>query len=317
MGDHVRVLQARRQARAVDRRHLCLERARDRDEDEGEEGRDRADDRHDPRDQVTQQAAVEDDRQCAVAAEHKEPQKERAFLPAPERGQRVERREVAARVRGDVDEAEVVVHERERQHDRRDRRREEAGDQRVPCRVDEAPALLERSVGAGTGRIDGQPEADDERGPPEVGHALRLVVRGRRVLARALRRHLARDERAALEVTGEIDVAPGLEQVGDRAAVDDRDERALALDVAEREAEAAAALRVTGDRPPDRSGRPRRRDSRGCSAAAARSSRRRRPCRAGRPRARRRPREPPRAAQGYGQDGPRSQSSRVAACSSG
>src|SRR5439155_17048630 len=83
----------------------------------------------------------------------------------------------------------------------------------------------------------------------EVCHALRLGLRGRRVLARALRRKLLGDEGTALDAAGEVDVPADLEQVGNGPAVHDRDDRALALDVVEREAEAAVCLRIPGDGP--------------------------------------------------------------------
>ena len=70
-------------------------------------------------------------------------------------------------------------------------------------------------------------------------------------MAVTLRRHLARDEGAALEVAGEVDVAADLEEVGDGAAVDDRHDGALALDVVEREAQAAVGLGVARDGPDD------------------------------------------------------------------
>ena len=57
MGEHVRVLEARRHSGAVERRRLRRERARDRDDEEREERRDGREDGHDPHDQVARPRA--------------------------------------------------------------------------------------------------------------------------------------------------------------------------------------------------------------------------------------------------------------------
>ena len=77
---------------AVDGGRLRAERARDGDEDEGEEGRDPGDHRHDPGDEVAQQPAVHRDRERAVPGQDEQPQEQRALLAAPEGGQRVDGR---------------------------------------------------------------------------------------------------------------------------------------------------------------------------------------------------------------------------------
>ena len=105
VGDHVRVLQARVHARAVGRRRLRVERARDDDEQEGEEERDAADDRHGPGKDFTHEPPVEGDGSRGGAGEHEQPEQERALLPAPERGERVAVRELATRQARDVVEA--------------------------------------------------------------------------------------------------------------------------------------------------------------------------------------------------------------------
>ena len=100
--DHVRVLEARRQPRAVDRRRLRAEGARDSDENECEERRDASEHRHDPCRQVTHELAVQCDGECAVAGQDEQPEEQRALLPAPEGAQCVRHRERAVRVLGDI-----------------------------------------------------------------------------------------------------------------------------------------------------------------------------------------------------------------------
>ena len=58
MRDHVRVLEARVEPEAVGPAGLRRERARDGDEQQGEERGDAAEDRHDPGDEVTRAAAA-------------------------------------------------------------------------------------------------------------------------------------------------------------------------------------------------------------------------------------------------------------------
>ena len=75
---------------------------------------------------------------------------------------------------------------------RRGSSRSRRGARSAPSR--RAGGACRRGVGAGDERVDRQPEADDERGPTEIGQLARLVG----VLARALRRQAVGDEGAVL-----------------------------------------------------------------------------------------------------------------------
>ena len=119
VGKHVRVLEARIHPRAVERRDLGLERRGDEDEEQGEEARNRAQDRNRPGKHGADQPPVQGDGGRAHAREDEEPEEERPLLPAPEGRERVAKRQLAARVRGDVREAEVVARERGEQDDAR------------------------------------------------------------------------------------------------------------------------------------------------------------------------------------------------------
>src|SRR5262249_42706999 len=105
-----------------------------------------------------------------VSREDQEPQEQRSLLSAPERGERVQRRQPARRVLGDVREAEVVAGEGGEEDRRRDRRRPERGDEGGARREPEPPSSPERGVPSRGGRVQRQPEADDESGPAELGH---------------------------------------------------------------------------------------------------------------------------------------------------
>ena len=95
----------------VGRSGLSGEGARHRDEQEGEEERDPGDDRHGPGEHLPHEPAVEHDRGRGGAREDEQPEQERPLLAAPEGGQRVAERELAARRAGDVVEREVTVGE--------------------------------------------------------------------------------------------------------------------------------------------------------------------------------------------------------------
>ena len=156
---------------AVGRRGLAGERARDEDEDQREEARDAAEHGHRPRQEPPDQVAVEGDRERAQPGEDEQPEQERAFLAAPEGAEGVRERELATRVVGHVGEREVAGVERLQQHERRDRRRAERAEERVPCRfVQSAPSLVGGET-AGERRVEREPEGDDQSGAPEVGHA--------------------------------------------------------------------------------------------------------------------------------------------------
>jgi hypothetical protein len=70
----------------------------------------------------------------------------------------------------DVDEAEVVLHEGGHEHDRGDEGGRERAEDRVLGRLSEPRAPPVSGVRPGDGCVDGQPEADDERGAPELRH---------------------------------------------------------------------------------------------------------------------------------------------------
>ena len=131
VGDHVRVLEARVHPGAVGGSGLRGERAGDRDEQEGEEERDARDDRHRPREHLAHEPPVERDGGRGGAGEHEQPEEERAFLPAPEGGERVAERQLAARRAGDVVEGEVVGGERGEEDERGDADRRERRVERV------------------------------------------------------------------------------------------------------------------------------------------------------------------------------------------
>ena len=131
VGHHVRVLEARVQAGPVRRRRPAWRTAsprrragtRRRPRRRRPPGRPRRRDRARP--------AVEQDRSRSVAGQDQQPEEERSLLPAPEGGDRVAGRQLAARVLRDVDEREVVADERREEDDRGDGARDEGADERV------------------------------------------------------------------------------------------------------------------------------------------------------------------------------------------
>ena len=112
----------------------------------------------------------EEHRDRREAGEDQEPEQQRALLPAPERRDRVPERQLAARVVGDVDEAEIVLDERREQDGRADEGGREGRHDRVLRRLREPLAALPGGNRAGDDGVKGQPEADDERCAPELGH---------------------------------------------------------------------------------------------------------------------------------------------------
>ena len=184
---------------------------------------------HDPDDEVARPVAVQADRDRAEAGQDEQPEKQRALLPAPERRDRVRRRQRPARRPRDVREREVVAQERREEHDRRRRAVvDERRDQRVLRRVREPAAPRRAAASARDERVQGQTERDDERGATELGHGSRQAERLlRRVLRRALRDHRAGlgDERAVAELAVDDDVPADLEEVGDGARVPNGDGR--------------------------------------------------------------------------------------------
>ena len=258
MGEHVRVLEARRHPGAVRRSRLRRERARDGDEEEREERRHGGEDGHDPHDQVARPRAVQAHGSGPEAGEDQQPEQERSLLAAPERGDRVRGRQRPARRPRDVLEREVVAQERRDEDDGGDGRRDERRHERVLRRAREPAATEVRSRRARDERVDGQAECDEERGATQLRHGRRSggAALLRRVLRRALRDHRAGlgDERALLELTVDDDVPTDLEEVGNGSRVENGDRcPAVAADVLEPEAK-AAGVRVASHRPDDETG---------------------------------------------------------------
>ena len=112
--------------------------------------------------------AVEQDRGRPVAGQDQQPEEERSLLPAPERGDRVAGRQLAARVLGDVDEREVVADQRGEEDDRGDGARDEGADEGVAGRDGEAAPALPGGDRAGDDRVEGEAERGDERGAAEL-----------------------------------------------------------------------------------------------------------------------------------------------------
>ena len=143
--EHVRVLQARVEARALGRRRLRPERARDDDEHEREERRDRAEDRHRPRDEVGRAAAVEEDRRGRIARRARAA-RAAAILPARPRTRRSSSRSAAPSTCA----ARRTMNEKswrtsaESSTAACDGRRAERREQRVPRRVGEAAPMRAR-----------------------------------------------------------------------------------------------------------------------------------------------------------------------------
>ena len=131
---------------------------------------DRPEHRDDPHDDVARTAPVEQNRRRRVAGQDEQPEEQRPLLPAPEGRDRVPGRQLAARVLRDVDEREVVPHERGEQDERGDGGRREGADQRVLRGQGQPAAARVRSPGAGHDRVEDEPERGGERGAAELRH---------------------------------------------------------------------------------------------------------------------------------------------------
>src|SRR5207247_8358650 len=162
--EHVRVLQARHHPGPVRGSNLGVERTRDEDEHEGEEGAHRSEDGHDPRDELARRSAGEPYGHGRVAGQDQQPEEERALLAAPERRQRVAPGEVAVRVLRDVREGEVASRESGEQDERGDGRCPEGGEERVPRREREAAPALASADRAGDERVENETEREEEGG---------------------------------------------------------------------------------------------------------------------------------------------------------
>ena len=122
---------------------------------------------------ATRSAAVRrarSDRQRGQAREDEQPEQQRALLAAPEGGDRVRRRQPAARVLGDVREREVVPEQRREQDDRRDDRRGEGREEGVLSGPGEPPLASRGRVAAGDERVERKAEAEHQRRAPELRH---------------------------------------------------------------------------------------------------------------------------------------------------
>ena len=213
--------------RAVQRRSLGYERRCEHDDGEREEDGDAPEHRNDPGDDVAGAAAVQQHRCGSVAGEDEQPQEQRSLLAAPERGDLVARRQLAARVGPHVDEREVVPHEGDEQHERRDDRAAESRDQRVLRRHARAAAAPPAAYAPATTAYSASPRVTTSAARPSSG-ILRLRARfARCVLGRALRDHAAgvADENAVPQRAFQADIAVELELVRDGAPVQNGDRR--------------------------------------------------------------------------------------------
>jgi hypothetical protein len=142
----------------------------DEDEEKSEKARHPAENRHGPREDVARQPAVQGDRGRAHSREDEQPEEKRALLTAPEGRERVAKGQLDARVVGDVGQREVVVGQGSQEDDGRDGHGPERGEEGVARRFEQAPSATHGSDGPRDGRIEQEPESDDERGAAELRH---------------------------------------------------------------------------------------------------------------------------------------------------
>ena len=196
MGEHVRVLEARVQPGAVGGATWVTNGEATKTRSRAKKHAIAADDRDRPGQHLAHEPPVQGDRGRAHARQDEEPEEQRALLPAPEGGERVAERQLAARVLGDVGEGEVVAGERGEQDDARRPRRSQ--------RRRRARSSPTRAAAG----VRGRPRS--RRRPRRRGRARRRR-RGRRgrgsasgrlggVLRRALRHERVRDEDAVPEL---------------------------------------------------------------------------------------------------------------------
>ena len=115
-------------------------------------------------------------RSRSIAGQDQQPEEERSLLPAPERGDRVAGRQLAARVLRDVDEREVVADECGEEDDRGDGARDEGADERVAGRDGEAAPALPGGDRAGDDRVEGEAERGDECGAAQLRQVTQLFL---------------------------------------------------------------------------------------------------------------------------------------------
>src|SRR6185437_7968785 len=97
-------------------------------------------------------------------------------LAAPERGERVRERQLAARVVGDVREREVARAEGIQQDERGDGVRGEGADERVSSRLVQAPAAAVGGEAPGDRRVQGEAEGEQQSRAAEVCHTASLAT---------------------------------------------------------------------------------------------------------------------------------------------
>ncbi len=165
MREHVRVLEARVEPDAVRGRGVGHERGGYEAEEEGKERSDAGSDRDRPGQNLAREPRVQSKRGREQPGQNEEPQEQRALLPAPEGGERIAERQLAARMVGDIGEGEVVAGEGGEQDKTGDRGGCKGGEKGIARRLQEPPASPQRRIGAGDGGVEDEPESDEEGGP--------------------------------------------------------------------------------------------------------------------------------------------------------
>ena len=175
MREHVRVLQARVQPGALERRGLRRERARDGDEHEREEDGDAAEHGHAPGDEVGRAAPVDQDRGRGVRRSSTSSQ--RSSEPSCPPRRRTSSSPSAARSTCAARRTRTRSRAGQRREQNRggDRGRAERREQRVAGGVGEPALVRVRRPRADDRRVEREPERDEQRGAAEVGHALRCL----------------------------------------------------------------------------------------------------------------------------------------------
>ena len=103
-------------------REQAVERVRGEQQEQQEAEREQAHDGEDARHHLVGQVPAEGGDRERPEREHQQPQQDRAFVAAPDRGDAVVQRQRAVRVGGDVEHREVVADEGQREADERERR---------------------------------------------------------------------------------------------------------------------------------------------------------------------------------------------------
>ena len=163
-----------------------------------------AQERHQVRHQLARAPAVLVGDERREAAEHEQPEQQRALLARPERRDQVRLRHLARGVLGDAREAEVVAHDGGREHAGGDGDADEAAGERAPRARHEALVVQARADDRRDRRVDRREQREQQRPSAQQLHqrlsgSLRRRDGCRRVLRRALRaqRVVARGWKAA------------------------------------------------------------------------------------------------------------------------